>query len=411
MPTGPSGRAPVTGAPASERALIFALALVHFAHIVDFLLVMPLGPQLMQDFGIRADRFSWIVSSYSTAGGVVGLLAAGVVDRFDRRTALLVVYAAFVLATAACSIAPSFAALLAARAATGACAGLLSALVFTIVSDVVPAERRGAAVGSVMTAFSLASIAGVPGGLALANLLGSRAAFLALALSCVPGGLLAWRVVPSVRGHLRTTPARGAWPAGSGLRVLSAEPGARYALLLTFALILGQFTVVPFISPAMVSNGVLTQAQLPWMYLLGGAFTTVSNPLVGTMADRYGPQRVFRVTVLSSTVFLMLMSLTIQGPLPAVLAISTMFFVTVSGRMNPAMMLVASSVAPKSRGALMTLNISAQQLTAGLSATLGGLILAQGPAGRLENFPYVGAMAVAFSLGAVAVAARIQPRG
>jgi MFS transporter, DHA1 family, inner membrane transport protein len=400
----------VKGAPSPERKLVAALAFVQFAHIVDFLLLMPLGPQLMRDFDIRADRFSWVVSSYSIAGGLVGLLAAGFVDRFDRRNALRIAYVALVLATASCSLAPSFVALMLARAATGVCAGVLGALVFTIVADVVPIERRGAAVGMVMTAFSLASIAGVPCGLALANLFGSRAAFLALALFCVPGGIFAWSVVPSVRGHLRAAHAEGPRPPAPGLRVLREEPGAKYALLLIVTLVLGQFTVIPFLSPAMVSNGLLTQAQLPWVYLLGGAFTTVSNPLIGRAVDRLGAPRIFTAVVLSSMVFLMIVSFTPPGPLPAVLVLTTLFFITVSGRMNPAMVLITGSVMPKNRGALMTLNISAQQLTAGLSATLAGQILTQGPTGRLENYPYVGALAVAFSSLSIVVATRVKPR-
>jgi predicted MFS family arabinose efflux permease len=56
----------------------------------------------------------------SVVAGVSGLLAAPWMDRFDRRTALLVLYAGFGLSTLACALAPTYGALLGARFAAGA---------------------------------------------------------------------------------------------------------------------------------------------------------------------------------------------------------------------------------------------------------------------------------------------------
>ena len=395
---------------APEKKLLLALALLQFVHIVDFMLVMPLGPNLMHDFGIGPDHFSWIVSAYSVSGGVVGLLAAGFLDRFNRRTALLIAYSGFVLGTAACAVAPSFPMLLLARATAGVFGGVLGAMVYTIIGDVVPMVRRGTAMGLVMAAFSLASIVGVPSGLAIANLWGWRAAFGVLAVVCIPGGFFAASVVPALRDHILAAGERR--PIGPVLayELLRDEPGARYALVLMVCLMLGQFTVISFVSPAMVANGVLTREQLPLMYLLGGAFTTVSNPYIGRLADRRGAYRVFRVMAVAAMLSLMLTTLTLPLPLPLVLGVSTLFFVTVSGRMGPAITLITGSVAPKRRGALMVLNTSVQQLASGFAAFLAGQIVVQGAGGRLERYPLVGLLAMAFSILAILVEGQLQPK-
>ena len=100
----------------SERSLLLLLAAVQFTHIMDFMIMMPLGPQLMRDLDVGPGRFSAFVAIYTISSGVVGLLVAPFIDRFDRRKLLLFAYAGFTLATLGCAFAQSATALLAARA-------------------------------------------------------------------------------------------------------------------------------------------------------------------------------------------------------------------------------------------------------------------------------------------------------
>lgn len=92
----------------SELGLLLVLALVQFTHIIDFMIVMPLGAQFMTIFDITPKQFSWIVSSYSATAFLAGFLSALFIDRFDRKYALLVLYLGFILGTFACSQASSY---------------------------------------------------------------------------------------------------------------------------------------------------------------------------------------------------------------------------------------------------------------------------------------------------------------
>src|SRR5437867_5994692 len=116
----------------SERWILLLLAGVQFTHIVDFMILMPLGPQLMRDLQIGPGQFSALVAAYTISSGVVGLLAAPFIDRFDRRTLLLVVYAGFTTGTLACALSQSATALLAARILSGAFGGVSGSLVMAI---------------------------------------------------------------------------------------------------------------------------------------------------------------------------------------------------------------------------------------------------------------------------------------
>src|SRR3954467_2304138 len=130
-----------------ERIVLLVLAAVQFISIVDFMVVMPLGPQLMRSLAIGPREFGFIVSSYTFAAGAAGLIASSIIDRFSRRAAFLTLYAGFLLGTLLCGLAPSYRFLLAARVVTGAFGGILGGISMAIIGDVFPEERRGQATG------------------------------------------------------------------------------------------------------------------------------------------------------------------------------------------------------------------------------------------------------------------------
>ncbi len=179
-----------------ERLILLVLATVQFTSIVDFMVIMPLAPQLKRAIGLTTDRFALVVAAYTIAAGLAGLISTVFLDRFARKPTYLVLFAGFLIGTLACGIAPDFVSLLAARALTGAFGGILGGMAMTIIGDVFPENRRGTATGILMVSFSMASVLGVPIGLTLGQEYGWHIPFLVLAALCVPFFILAARVLP-----------------------------------------------------------------------------------------------------------------------------------------------------------------------------------------------------------------------
>src|SRR5687768_8272783 len=102
-----------------ERVLLLLMAAINFTHILDFMIMMPLGNFLMPYFQINTQQFSFVVASYSLSAFVSGLIAAFFVDRFDRKKILLFGYTGFIIGTICCGIAPTYELLLAARILAG----------------------------------------------------------------------------------------------------------------------------------------------------------------------------------------------------------------------------------------------------------------------------------------------------
>ena len=281
----PSPDAPGDGATGREAAILFALAALQFIGLVDFMIVMPLGPQLLDDLAIDARRFSWVVSAYTLTAGLAGFLAAPWLDSVPRKPVYLFLSIGMLVGTVACGLATSFPLLLAARSVTGGFGGVHGGLALAIVADVFPPERRGRATGALMLAFAVASVVGVPLGIALGTRIGWQAPFFALAALGLPlVGLAAWSLPPldahvdGVRRH----------PFARLLDTLTVPAHVRGFALIAM-LMAGAFSVIPFISTALVANVGVTQTQLPAVFITGGLLTLLTTPLTDRLIDRIRP--------------------------------------------------------------------------------------------------------------------------
>ena len=378
---------------------------MQFTNILDFMILMPLAPQLMRLFAIDPRHFGFLVSAYTFAAAASGFVAAFWIDRFGRKRALLTMYTGFVLATALCGIAPSYELLLAARIVAGIFGGVIGALVLTIIADVVPYSRRARGTAVVSAAFSLAAVLGVPLGLWFATHYSWRAPFLALAAFSAIAWYVAWRVVPSLDAHLAGHEKRR--PLAQ-LKAVFGVPNHLRAFAFMIALMTSVFLVIPFIAAYNVANVGLLETELPYIYFAGGLATLFTAPLIGSLADRYGKKRLFTILAFISIVPLVVMTHLPPLPLAGAVAASVLFFVFVPGRFGPAMALITGSVAPRLRGSFMSFNGAVQQLGAGAASLAAGLIVGRDAGGALTRFDWAGWCAVAATLAAIVLALRIR---
>jgi predicted MFS family arabinose efflux permease len=375
--------------------LLLVLAAIQFTAIVDFLIILPLGPQYMRVFSITPGQFGVIVSAYAISAGISGIATGLFLDRFDRKRALLTLYLGFVVGTLFCALAPTYHLLVAARLVAGAFGGVAGALILAIIGDVVPEERRGAAMGLVMSSFSVASICGVPLGLLLATSLDWHLPFLVLAgLSLLILAASAW-VLPPLRGHMRHIGDQH--PITRMLAVLS-HTDHQMAFLFMAALSFTGFVIFPNIANYMVWNVGLTEKQLPLIYLAGGLATVFSLNWIGRWADRAGKHRVFTLVSLAATVPILILTNLPRVSLVAALAISTLLMVFMSGRMVPAMALMTGTIEPQYRGGFMSVNSSVQQFSCGVAAFFSGQVLTQTSTGELAHFPLLGVLSICCAL-------------
>lgn len=388
-----------------ERHLIVLLTALQFIHTLDFVLMMPLGPAIMADLGMSTGQFAVLVSCYTFASGAVGVVGAFRLDRAARRPVLLWSAAGFTLGTLAMGLAPGHVGMLLARVLAGACGGLMSSLVMILASEAVPYERRGQAMGTIMTSFSLASVLGIPLGVALAAWGSWHTPFIVLAgVAALVTGWVAV-VLPRFDGHLgqpHQSPV-------AVVRMLFTDPGHRRVLILTAVLQVAGFTVIPFISPFLVGNRGFTATDLGTFYAIGGVATVITAPLIGRLADRWGKHVVFTVVSVLSLVPILLLTHLPPWPVAVCFLVTTAFMILVSGRMVPVQALITASVDPARRGAIMSFVAATQAGAIGGSSLLAGHLVSRTAEGRIEGFGTVGLVAAGATLLSLILVVRVRP--
>ncbi|TAH26413.1 MAG: MFS transporter [Cytophagales bacterium] len=389
----------------NESLILFILVAINFTNIMDFVIIAPLNPFFKEAFHINTQEFGMLVASYTLSAGISGFLGFFWVDKLDRRKALLLLYFGFMLGNTLCAIAPNFILLLSARIVAGCFGGVIGALVLSVVGDIIPPERRGKATGIVMTAFSAASVIGIPSGLMLAERYDWNAPFILLSVLSLLVFILIYFKFPSVKTHLaQDNPDQ---PLVILLKLLKTKNIQR-ALLFSIFVMLSGFTVVPYISDYMVNNVMLPKEDLRYIYLFGGIATVVSGPIVGKLADKYGKQKIFAMVGGISIIPIFL--ITHIGVVNKLLlfTISTTFFIFFGGRFVPAIAITTAAVEAKNRGKFMSINSSVQQLSNALATSIASVFIYNTSTGQLMGFGTVGIIACVFTITSILLSFRVK---
>jgi EmrB/QacA subfamily drug resistance transporter len=174
-----------------------------FMVVLDFFIVNVAMPAMQADLHAGTGAIEWVVAGYGLTFATLLITAGRLGDRFGRRRAFSAGLALFTLASAACGLAWSPAALVAARLVQGAAAALLSPQVLSIIGIAYAGPDRVRALSVYGIALGLAAAGGqlVGGVLVQADVagLGWRSCFLINVPIGAAALALAPRVVPESR--------------------------------------------------------------------------------------------------------------------------------------------------------------------------------------------------------------------
>ncbi|WP_437819947.1 MFS transporter [Sorangium sp. So ce1078] len=378
----------------SEGSIIFLVAAVQFINILDFVMVMPLGPDFAVALGIPMSDIGLIGGSYTAAAALSGLAGAFFLDRFDRRSALAVSMLGLVAGTAAGGFATGLPSLMAARVLAGAFGGPATSVAFSIVADVIPPERRGKAMGVVMGSFSVASVLGIPAGLELARRGGFPLPFFAVAaLGLLVAGLAIF-LLPSMRDHLAER------PSGSGLgelRALLGRPIVMLSYATTATVTVASFLVIPNISAYVQYNLGYPRDRLGLLYFVGGLVSFAAMRAVGPLVDRFGA---FQTGSVGAAVLVGILYAGFFSYVPGlpVLGIFIVFMLGMTFRNVSYNTLTSKVPRPAERARFTSMQSAVQHMAAAIAAFWSARLLHELPDRRLDGMPVVAALSIAFTL-------------
>ncbi|HEX8516714.1 MAG TPA: MFS transporter [Bacteroidia bacterium] len=382
--------APENKSPAFTRYHLFIIAILSilmFTIVLDFMVLSPLGAQLLEELHISTSQFGWVVSAYAFSAGASGILAAGFADKFDRKKLLIFFYTGFLIGTMLCAVAPDYNFLLMARIVTGLFGGVIGSVCFAIVTDIFRMEVRGRVMGFVQMGFAASQVLGIPIGLLLANKFGWHSPFWMIAAFGIIVGIVIIIYMKPINEHLLIKSERSAFQ--HLVKTLTTKHHIR-GFLGTILLATGGFMLMPFGSAFCINNLHLTMEQLPLLYVITGIFSIIFGPLIGKFSDRIGKFRTFFIGTIISMIMVAVYTNLGITPLWLVIVINVILFVGISSRMISSSALMTAVPAPQDRGAFMAINSAIQQLSGGVASAVAGMIVVQSSTGELQNYGWLG---------------------
>lgn len=377
-----------------EVTIAYLMAGVQFVNVLDFMMVSPLGPQFAEALAVPASRLPIIAGSYTAAASVTGILGSLYLERFDRRSALVVCLVGLAIGTAIGGFATGFTTLIMARVVAGLFGGPATSLAIAIVSDAIPAERRGWGIGVMMGGFSIASVLGVPAGLFLASWGSWRIPFFGVAALIAVASACVLRFLPPLRAHLEKLD-------------LSASPVASLAALLKKRVVLGSFSlaavtmmsgfiIIPNFPAFVQFNLGFPGEKLGLIYLVGGMVSLFTARLVGPLVDRFGSARVGFVGtgLIVAMIYAMFVMESFRVP---VIALSAGFFLAMGTRMVAFSTLVSKVPLPQERARFQSVQSGVQHAASAAAAFLSAQLLSELPDHKLVHIERVAFTAIALA--------------
>ncbi|WP_320170232.1 MFS transporter [Maridesulfovibrio sp.] len=373
-----------------ENKIVWIAALIQLINLIDFMMVMPLGPDISKDLPISNADIGFICGVYTLAVGFSGIACAKFLDRFARKSVAIVAVLGLSIATLSAAFCWDLYSMLGARILAGFFGGPAAAIAFSMVCDAVPPERRGRAMGIVMGSFSVSSIAAIPFGLELAEIGSWRTPFYAIAILGFAVLSMILFFTPPMKTHME-----GHSEPVSLIRIL-ANRKYQLAFFMMVTAMISSFAIIPNFSAYFQVNLGFERSSLSFLYFIGGVFSLILMQVGGRASDKIGPipTNILGTVLLVAFIYDGFM----HPPFSSCLVIFIMFMGMVCFRNVSATTEASKLPQPYERAAFMSLFSSLQHIGNGIGALLSSAILSIGPDGRLINMQWVGLLAIVMAL-------------
>ncbi|CAO96801.1 MFS transporter [Erwinia tasmaniensis] len=250
---------------------------IQFANALEYMAFNPIFAYMAADFAVPAS-FSGYVSGMYTSGAVIsGIAAFYWIQRCDRKRFLLINMALLGILTLLTTLTTSFAVLLALRFLAGVLGGTTMGVGISILLNHTPANLRGKMLATVIAAFSMVSIVGMPAVLFFSTHYGWHVALWLISALCLLALPMIIITIPKDSGPSEALPPP---------RKMSLN---RETLLFASSNALGQFSsmlVIPILVPLMTQRLGASQNLLPWLFFAGGIAGYLSTKMTGVFISR-----------------------------------------------------------------------------------------------------------------------------
>jgi predicted MFS family arabinose efflux permease len=334
------------------------------------MIISPILPQIGEQLDIADTLLGTLVTAYSLMVGLFAVISGPISDRIGRRRILLMGTGIMVVSLVCHYLVVDYFSFLAVRVFSGMAGGILSGAAVSYIGDCFPYNKRGWAVGWVMSGSAFGQIFGIPMGVVLAGHFGFRAPFYLFAITMALTYVLIWLRLPQPpirrrEGRLTLRVAvKNYWAMLMRREIASAA-------VAFFLMFLGVSIYVVYFPTWLERSLDFSPNQVASLFLVGGIANVISGPQAGKLSDRIGR----KLIVLLSCVGLFVVMLGTTVVIRSFWIAYPVFFVTmvlIAMRVSPFSALLTSLVPDHDRGSLMSLTVALGQVGFALGGALAG---------------------------------------
>ncbi|GGG53718.1 MFS transporter [Paenibacillus radicis (ex Gao et al. 2016)] len=377
-----------------NRMLIYILMIAVFFTATSELVVTGILNVLAEQMNISVALAGQLITAYSLAFAIGTPVIVPLTARMGRKKLLLIALFVFIAGNLISFASSSFIILLVARIILGVSSGVFMVAAFGAAARLVPPEKIGSVMGTIILGFSSAMIVGVPLGIALTEAFGWQTIFLFLAI----GGTL---IVIVMIGLLPEIEGDAPVPFRRQFTVL-ANPVILFALLFVLFREAGNSVMFTYVTTFLGTILNRSASAIGLIMLLFGIAGAIGSRLGGSAVDKWGSVRLILIGIAAHIIALAFLPLAIHS-YPLAIALLAMWVMSMF-IMGPATQTYFIERAPQSTNLIISLNTSVTQVGLAAGAGAGGMAVTMN-ATVLYN-PWVASIALLLSLAAAIVSIR-----
>lgn len=259
-----------------------AVALLSLAALVFVTAeLIPVGilHEIGQTFHEPVGRVGLMVTGYAWTVALSAVFVTGLLTRLERRALLLTIMTAFALGNLLVAVAPSLPLLFAGRVLGAFSHGVFWSIAGPLAVRLVSGAAKARATAVVFGGIAVATVIAVPAGTFLAQAIGWRFTFAAIALVSLAIAGLALVFFPIL-------PSEGGNRFGM-LPVLLRRPLLRRTLPATALALTGHFCAFTYVGPLLEQEVGIRHSSLGFYLIVFGLAGAVGNGVVGLVSDRF----------------------------------------------------------------------------------------------------------------------------
>jgi len=259
----------------------------------DLFVVSPLLPFISEEYNVSSAMTGWMVTVFAVTYAIAAPFFGWASDKNGRGIFITFGLLLFSFSNVLTAFSPSFTWLIISRILAGLSVAAITPLIYAIIGDIAPSNRRGTWLSIVVSGHLTALWAGAPLGILLEYFLGWRSVFVVMATL---GTILAvvnfktWKYVP--RSDLTRNQLEG-----NLLRIIGS-------VSVTTIWAISMYALYVYLGAALYSENKFSSSEIALAVIFYGIGAVLGSLISGQFTDRFGEMKISKVTLFFLTLIL-----------------------------------------------------------------------------------------------------------